>query len=101
MHAAKGLQFPVVVVARMDKGRFPMKAPAGIDPEDHAQQSRRLLFVACSRAMRRLMVVHAQGKPSTLLEGLDDIGLTMQKAEKIDAFEAKQRESQPWLYANG
>ncbi len=33
-----------------------------------------------------------------LLNGLDDIGLTLQKAEKIDDFEAQQRESQPWLY---
>ena len=33
-----------------------------------------------------------------LLEGLDDIGLTMQKVEMIDAFEKTQRESQPWLY---
>ena len=33
-----------------------------------------------------------------LLEGLDDIGLTMQKVERIDAFEARQREQQPWLY---
>lgn len=32
-----------------------------------------------------------------LLEGLDDIGLTMQKADKIDAFEEKQKASQPWL----
>ena len=34
-----------------------------------------------------------------LLNGLDDIGLTLQKAEKIDAFEAAQKEKQPWLYA--
>lgn len=33
-----------------------------------------------------------------LLEGLDDIGLTEQKAEKIDAYEDKQKASQPWLY---
>lgn len=33
-----------------------------------------------------------------LLGGLDDIGLTLQKAEKIDKFEAQQREQQPWLY---
>jgi 3-isopropylmalate/(R)-2-methylmalate dehydratase small subunit len=33
-----------------------------------------------------------------LLEGLDDIGLTLEKKEKIDEFEATQRESQPWLY---
>ena len=34
-----------------------------------------------------------------LLNGLDDIGLTMQKAEHIDSYENKQRQSQPWLFA--
>jgi 3-isopropylmalate/(R)-2-methylmalate dehydratase small subunit len=34
-----------------------------------------------------------------LLNGLDDIGLTMQKATRIDTFEAAQKDSQPWLYA--
>ena len=33
-----------------------------------------------------------------LLNGLDDIGLTMQKANKIDQFEADQKKAQPWLY---
>jgi 3-isopropylmalate/(R)-2-methylmalate dehydratase small subunit len=33
-----------------------------------------------------------------LLNGLDDVGLTMQKAKRIDAFEAAQKTSQPWLY---
>ena len=32
-----------------------------------------------------------------LLEGLDDIGLTMEKADKITAFEEKNKTSQPWL----
>ena len=34
-----------------------------------------------------------------LLEGLDDIGLTMEKKSDIDDFEKRQRESQPWLHA--
>ena len=33
-----------------------------------------------------------------LLNGLDDVGLTMQKAKRIDDFEAVQKASQPWLY---
>ena len=33
-----------------------------------------------------------------LLDGLDDIGLTMQKVAMIDTFETAQRERQPWLY---
>ncbi|ONG53342.1 3-isopropylmalate dehydratase small subunit [Pseudoroseomonas deserti] len=33
-----------------------------------------------------------------LLNGLDDIGQTMQQAPAIDSFEARQRAAQPWLY---
>jgi 3-isopropylmalate/(R)-2-methylmalate dehydratase small subunit len=33
-----------------------------------------------------------------LLNGLDDIGLTMQSAAAIDTFEGGQRTAQPWLY---
>ena len=32
-----------------------------------------------------------------LLDGLDDIGLTLAKADKIAAFEANRKVSQPWL----
>ena len=34
-----------------------------------------------------------------LLNGLDDVGLTMQKSSDIDSFEERQRTSEPWLYA--
>ena len=34
-----------------------------------------------------------------LINGLDDIGLTLQKADKIDAYEARQRQGEPWLAA--
>ena len=33
-----------------------------------------------------------------LLEGLDEIGLTLQKADSITSFEETQKSSQPWLY---
>jgi 3-isopropylmalate/(R)-2-methylmalate dehydratase small subunit len=32
-----------------------------------------------------------------LLNGLDDIGLTLQKAKSIDSFEEKRKLAQPWL----
>ena len=32
-----------------------------------------------------------------LLEGLDDIGLTLEKADNIDSFEAQRDKDQPWL----
>ncbi|MDO8333988.1 MAG: 3-isopropylmalate dehydratase small subunit [Nitrosomonas sp.] len=34
-----------------------------------------------------------------LLNGLDEIGLTLQHAEKIKQFEQKRRTEQPWLFA--
>jgi len=33
-----------------------------------------------------------------LLEGLDDIGITLQRKDEITAFEAKQKSLMPWLY---
>ncbi len=34
-----------------------------------------------------------------LLNGLDDIGLTLQHVDEIRAFEARHREAAPWLFA--
>ena len=34
-----------------------------------------------------------------LLNGLDDIGLTLEKASAIDAFEQRNRVGQPWLWS--
>ena len=34
-----------------------------------------------------------------LLNGLDDIGLTMEKGDAIDAYEARQAATTPWLRA--
>ncbi len=33
-----------------------------------------------------------------LLNGLDEVGLTLQKADKVESFEDKQKLSQPWLH---
>ncbi len=37
-------------------------------------------------------------KRHCLLEGLDDIGLTLQKAEKIERYEERLRREKPWLF---
>jgi len=36
-----------------------------------------------------------------LLKGLDDIGLTLERADDIAAFERRRRERAPWLFENG
>lgn len=38
-------------------------------------------------------------RKQALIDGLDEIGLTEQKHKTIDSFEAKNRASQPWLWA--
>jgi len=35
-----------------------------------------------------------------LMNGLDDIGLTMEKLDAISDFETKQKAAEPWLYAS-
>lgn len=69
-HKAKGLEFDTVIVAdvRPSKTGFPMSAqksdPAelpgsltGRAPTSHADEERRLFYVACTRAERRLVLV--------------------------------------------
>ncbi|HUX64680.1 3-isopropylmalate dehydratase small subunit [Sulfuricella sp.] len=34
-----------------------------------------------------------------LLNGLDDIGLTLQNADKIKAYEERRRQSEPWVFS--
>ncbi|MDA1100552.1 MAG: 3-isopropylmalate dehydratase small subunit [Proteobacteria bacterium] len=48
-------------------------------------------------------VVHFEMDPfrkQCLLEGLDDIGQTMQRKGRIDTFEEQQKAQQPWLYGH-
>lgn len=66
MHSAKGLEFPFVAVARMTRWAMPM-LPRDMqeeEREDHVMGERRLLFVALSRAMRRLLVAYDRSSPS-------------------------------------
>jgi 3-isopropylmalate/(R)-2-methylmalate dehydratase small subunit len=34
-----------------------------------------------------------------LLTGLDDIGLTLERAPSIDSFEIRDRQARPWMWA--
>ena len=39
-------------------------------------------------------------RKTNLLEGLDDIGLTLKHTDKIDQFEAQHKQQFPWLWAS-
>lgn len=72
MHAAKGLQFPVVAVAGLQFPSFPKPVPAGMDAAEHDTRQKRLLFVACSRAMRQLALFAPRQMASRYVEDLSD-----------------------------
>jgi superfamily I DNA/RNA helicase len=72
LHASKGLQFPVVVVAGLKEGVCPKTVTGGRDPSEELDGQRRLFFVACSRAMHRLLVVGNKERPSAFLSSLSD-----------------------------
>ncbi len=74
LHAAKGLEFPIVVVAHVEAGRLPIDSPA-IDPEElaaHEEGQRRLFFVGCTRAMRHLFVTYDRAMPSPFMADLSE-----------------------------
>ncbi len=58
VHAAKGLEFPVVFLAGMEDGIFPSQQNFG--EESEMSEERRLAYVAITRAKEKLYVTHAR-----------------------------------------
>jgi DNA helicase-2/ATP-dependent DNA helicase PcrA len=57
LHAAKGLEFPVVFIAGLEEGVFPHSR--ALDDEKELEEERRLAYVGITRAKRRLYLSHA------------------------------------------
>lgn len=58
MHAAKGLEFPLVVIAGMEQGLFPL-SKAETDANEQ-EEERRLFYVGITRAREQLILAYAE-----------------------------------------
>ena len=58
LHAAKGLEFPVVFITAVEEGLLPHERNR--DHPDHLEEERRLLFVGITRAQEQLQLSMAQ-----------------------------------------
>jgi superfamily I DNA/RNA helicase len=64
LHAAKGLEFPVVFLVGCEDGLLPLRLPGAADAGHRAEadvaEERRLFFVGLTRAQNRLYLSHAR-----------------------------------------
>lgn len=70
VHTAKGLQFPLVAVTGLTSDWMVWIGGGGKDKKEVNQLLRRTLFVACSRAMHRLLVIGNKSCP--FLKGFNE-----------------------------
>ena len=71
LHAAKGLEFPVVFLIGVDDGLLPHSFPGTTPTPDEVAEERRLFFVGLTRAGQRLYVSYSRRRPSPFLDAID------------------------------
>ncbi|MBR7926899.1 UvrD-helicase domain-containing protein [Aerococcaceae bacterium zg-ZUI334] len=80
LHAAKGLEFPVVFMVGMEDGLFPLSR--AMEDDDELEEERRLAYVGMTRAEKQLFL---SGSRSRLLYGRYQHNLPSRFINEIDA----------------
>jgi DNA helicase-2/ATP-dependent DNA helicase PcrA len=104
VHAAKGLEFDVVFITGLEQGLFPHENAA--QERDGLEEERRLMYVAVTRARKRLYLTHAQTRmlhgqtryclPSLFLDELpEELLRKINRAAQRDPIAAALRPLRP------
>lgn len=80
LHAAKGLEFPVVFIVGMEEGLFP--SFRSFDDEAEMEEERRLAYVGMTRAEKHLFLTAAQNR---LLYGRYQQNLVSRFIDEVDS----------------
>ncbi|HHX74086.1 MAG TPA: UvrD-helicase domain-containing protein, partial [Firmicutes bacterium] len=80
LHAAKGLEFPVVFLAGMEEGLFPHER--SFDTADGIEEERRLCYVGITRAQELLYLTYAKHRT---IFGLSQYGLPSRFLKELPA----------------
>jgi DNA helicase-2/ATP-dependent DNA helicase PcrA len=99
VHSAKGLEFHTVVISGLEEGLFPHEN--SLSEQDGLEEERRLMYVALTRARRRLYLTHAQTRmlhgqtrynvPSRFFEEIPDELLKRINTTKFSGFVASKK----------
>lgn len=95
LHAAKGLEFPVVFLIGMEEGLFPLSRAAMDDSE--LEEERRLAYVGITRAQRELYLTNAY---SRMMYGRIQNNLPSRFLDEISAQDLEVENAQPQFSNN-
>lgn len=88
LHGSKGLEFPVVFLYGMDKGRFPLEF-GGVNTADSIEEERRLCYVGMTRAEEELILVCGQ-EPSCFLQEIPSENIRWERPKKTEDKDAEK-----------
>ena len=107
LHAAKGLEFPVVFLVGMEDGLFPLSR--ALMEDDQLEEERRLAYVGITRAKRELFLTNAYSRmmygrmqnnpPSRFLEEIEQDDLDIENSVPI-TFSNDNYQTQTAPFAN-